>query len=92
MKEEWLEYPKVKEVLKPIWKYRERYIYYNKEESTLRLKGMGSSDIHDLVLQWADGILMRLRASNILTQAEMESVQIYAGSTEFCGTVISDDD
>lgn len=44
VKEEWLECTQVKDFLKLIWKYRERCIYYNPEESTLRLKGIGSCD------------------------------------------------
>lgn len=53
--EEWLFSPEVKAALKPIWeeRARARRIYYDRERGQLRLKGMGSSPLHDSVSKWA---------------------------------------
>jgi hypothetical protein len=53
VKEEWLDNVDVREILKLIWKHRARYIYYNREKSTLRLKIMGSSALHDSIFSKA---------------------------------------
>jgi hypothetical protein len=49
VKEAWFDDFSVKETLKPIWKDCLKRISYDKEKRVLRLRGMGSSHLHDSI-------------------------------------------